>query len=445
MSSLPNSIALPRVAVVGRPNVGKSTLFNRLVGARRAITDPTPGVTRDPVEGECRIAGRRVRLIDTGGYRLDTDGIDTLVSGRSLEVIEQADVGLLMLDVSEVQPEDEDLIALVRAKASRSILVVNKVDNDRRDLDAWNLHTYGFRRVVHVSAEHRRNFAELVRHIAEELAAAPVTGRSVTSEDPGIRLALLGKPNTGKSTLLNALLDEQRAIVSPIPGTTRDVIEGRFLYAGRTISILDTAGIRRKRAVTQTVEYYSVNRAIGSIERADVVLLVVDSTEGITEQDKKIVTQVIKRGKGIVLVFNKWDLMEETPNAFNAVCDRAHFVFPVLSYAPIIAVSAIHKTGLKRVLDTCLRIRRQLDTTIATGPLNRAVRGWTEQHPVPHGGGPRYAVRYITQISSNPVRFLLFVNRSKGFPESWLSYLRNKMRREFGIPDIPFAVELRES
>lgn len=444
--STPETTPLPRVAIVGRPNVGKSTLFNRLAGSRRAITDPTPGVTRDPVEVRSRIAGVNVVLVDTGGYRSDGVEIDRLVTDRSIDSIEAADLVLLTVEVAGLTPEDEELVTVVRASASRTMLVVNKVDSEQLEAAAWNFHALGFSEVVHVSAEHNRHIDVLRRRIAALLEGvdAPKKGASDRRDD-AIHIALLGKPNTGKSTLLNLLTSEERSIVSPVPGTTRDVVEGSFEYKRKRFNVLDTAGIRRKRMIRESVEYYSVNRAIGSIARSDVVLLVVDATEGISDQDKKIATQVIRRGKGIVLVFNKWDLVDAIANAEHAIRDRSRFVFPVLSFAPLVPTSAHAGTGVSKMLDAAIESWRQLQIEVATGPLNRAVGLWADQHPVPHGGGPRYAVRYMTQISSHPLRFVLFVNRTKGFPDSWLSYLRNRMREEFGMTQVPFTIELRES
>jgi GTPase len=441
--SRPDSSA-PTVAIVGRPNVGKSTLFNRLVGSRRAITDPTPGVTRDTVEALCRLGGRLVRLVDTGGYQTEVGEIDALVAKRSLEAIDSADLVMLVLDVIDVTPEDEELAVIVRTRAKRSMLVVNKVDHDSREADAWNLHALGFDPVVHVSAEHKRNFQAIDQAVASMLESVTTVYRA-PGEREEVRIALLGKPNTGKSTLLNRLLGEDRSIVSPIPGTTRDVIEGRFTHKSREFVLLDTAGIRRKRAVHESVEYYSVSRAIASIDRSDVVVLVVDSTEGIADQDKKIATQAVKRGRGIIIALSKWDLAPDIPNTFQAVSDRTRFVFPVVSWAPVVAVSALTGQGIDELLDTAVTVWKELRIRIATGPLNRGLQSWVMQHPVPHGGGPYYSVKYMTQTSANPLKFLLFVNRAKGFPESWLSFAQNRLREEFSLRHVPLSIELRES
>ena len=262
---------------------------------------------------------------------------------------------------------------------------------------------------------------------------------------PGEFVCLMGPSGSGKSTLLNALIGAERAIVSDLPGTTRDVIEGEFLHAGTQFLVLDTAGIRKKGRVSSDVEYYSVNRAIRSIGDSDVALLLVDATEGVTDQDKKIASQIIVKGRGLVIVLSKWDRVKDTPNALQAISDRTRFVFPVLSFAPICAVSALRGHGISAVLNTVKRVRVQLRTRVGTGELNRSLNGWVEQHPLPTGRGPRFQARYMTQISADPIKFLLFVNRVQGFPSSWLSYVRNQVRETYGLDSVPFSIELRRS
>ncbi len=462
----------PIVAVVGRPNVGKSTLFNRLIRKRRAITDPTPGVTRDAVEADWMVEGRRVRLLDTGGYTESSERFDPIVAQRSLEAAFIADVVVLVMDVTMVAPEDESYMEQLAPVRDRVVLAVNKVDNEAREHEAWNFYRYGFADVVPVSAEHGRNvdaLVEVVLRRLEELealeageaaeaatgggadapgeAAAGETGAEgeAGEERQHIRVAVLGQPNTGKSTLVNALTGSDTSLVSELPGTTRDVVEGTFEYRGVAYELLDTAGIRRKQNVTENVEYYSVNRAIGSIAEADVVLLLVDAEKGLSEQDKKIARLIVERGRGLLLVLNKWDLMGGITNALNAVSDRIRFVFPVLSFAPILPVSATEKTGFNKLLDTTYRAYAQLQKRIGTGELNRALATWTELTPPPYVRGRRVKLHYITQVSAHPVVFVLFVSRSRGFPGSYQGYIVNRIREEFGFTDVPVRLDLRES
>lgn len=440
--------------------MGKSTLFNRLIRKRRAITDPTPGVTRDAVEADWTVEGRRVRLLDTGGYTESSERFDPIVAQRSLEAAFIADVIILVMDVTMVAPEDESYMEQLAPVRDRVVLAVNKVDNEAREHEAWNFYRYGFADVVPVSAEHGRNvdaLVEVVLRRLEELEAqeeaeavneadgAEAAGAEAAAEQQHIRVAVLGQPNTGKSTLVNALTGSDTSLVSEIPGTTRDVVEGTFEYRGVAYELLDTAGIRRKQSVTENVEYYSVNRAIGSIAEADIVLLLVDAEKGLSEQDKKIARLIVERGRGLLLVLNKWDLMEGITNALNAVSDRIRFVFPILSFAPIVPVSATEKSGFTKLLDTTYRAYAQLQKRIGTGELNRALASWTELTPPPYVRGKRVKLHYITQVSAHPVVFVLFVSRARGFPGSYQGYIVNRIREEFGFTDVPVRLDLRES
>lgn len=443
---------LPRIAIVGRSNVGKSTLFNRLIGRRKAITSPEAGVTRDFIEARCSIDGRTAILLDTGGFRLQEHGIEALVSRRSLELLEQVDIILLVVDVTSVTPEDEEFIEIARPYADKIILVVNKVDNSRREEESWNLHSLGFRQTVAVSAEHRRNLDTLERAISEMLGSPAPNAQATENEETyanievrdEIGISIIGKPNTGKSTLLNTLMGFERAIVNPEAGTTRDAIEGTFSYKGKTYRICDTGGIRRKRSVDGDVEYYAVNRAIESIGVADIVLLTIDAREGVTDQDKKISSIAVRKGKGILLVFNKWDLMKDIPNSFQAVSDRTRFFFPLLDFAPFLPISALRNTGIEEMLDAVSKVWAQLNIQIPTGRLNAAMHEWIRLKRPPSDGKKIYKARYITQTGTNPVKFLLFANRARGFPKSWVSFVKNRIRSDFGLSAIPISVDIRE-
>ncbi len=434
----------PIVAIVGRPNVGKSTLFNRLIRRRRSITDSTPGVTRDPVGSDCRIGGKAVRLVDTGGFRFDGDQLDSLVAGRALEQVKRAAVILLVMDVDEVTAEDEGFIEVMREHGPRVVVVVNKVDGPEREPDVWNFHAYGFDSVIGVSAEHRRNIDALQDLIASRLPKAEEASPVVERDAPSIRLAILGKPNTGKSTLMNRLTGADHSLVSNKPGTTRDVIEAQFEFRGQRYELVDTAGIRRKSRVEEDLEYYSVNRAIGSIVSSDIVLLVIDSGEGVTDQDKKIASLVIEKGKGLVLVLNKWDTLEKIPNLRNAQEDRVRFLFPILEFAPIVPLSALEGDGVAELMSTLYKVWKQLQRKVETPKINKAMKEWNQHYSPPRDRRNVYRVRYITQISANPVRFLLFVNRKRGFPGGWIQYLINRIRKEFGFQMVPIGIELRE-
>ncbi|MDC7125243.1 MAG: ribosome biogenesis GTPase Der [Spirochaetales bacterium] len=432
----------PVVAIAGRPNVGKSTLFNRIIKSRKAITDPTPGVTRDPVEGVTEINGKEIKFIDTGGYKLDQEALDDLVVARSLEIVKQADLVILMLDLKETTPEDELFIEKMRPFSEKLILAVNKVDGPEKEDQIWNYYSLGFDKVYPVSASHGYGYSELLDAVYDRLKDFEGSEEADdTSSD--INLAILGKPNTGKSTLTNQLTKSKSSIVSDIPGTTRDIVEGYFSYKKKTFKVLDTAGIRRKNKVNENVEYYSVNRAIKSIDDSDVVLLMIDSIEGLSDQDKKIANLIVRKGKGVIIVLNKWDLQEKVPNAFEAVSDRVRFLFPILSFAPIVPLSAMKNEGIGELLDTVIKVHHQLGKRVETSTLNSHLKDWVEENEPPRGKKGRFKIKYMTQVSAEPVKFLIFVNNKKSFPESYLRYILRMIRTDFGFPSIPINMELR--
>ncbi|MCL2193198.1 MAG: ribosome biogenesis GTPase Der [Treponema sp.] len=445
---------LPTVVLAGRPNVGKSTLFNRLLRRRRAITDPTPGVTRDPVEMDGFIEGKPVRLIDTGGFKLDrfgggsrkaanTDTIDDLVLEKTLFTIEKASLIILLLEAGEITSEDEEFIERLRPYQQRLIVVVNKCEGGRREADSWNLLSYGFEKVFMISAEHGDNVGDLTEEIINSLDFSAV--EEANDETRPIRIALLGKPNTGKSTLSNRLTSSNASIVSDIPGTTRDVVEGSFRWKSRDFVLLDTAGIRRRTKITENIEYYSVNRAIKTINEADVIILLIDAQEGLTDQDKKIAALAHDKGCGIIMVLNKWDTMPEVKNMFEAAADRIRYFFGKMEFAPILPLSAKDGTGVDKLLSMVITLYNQLNIQIETGKLNQAVRRWLEEIPPPSGPRTRFNVKYAVQVSTNPVNFVLFTSRIQAVSDSYISYLRNRIRKELGFSYIPVGIKVRPS
>ncbi len=448
----------PTVAIVGRPNVGKSTLFNRLIGRRRAITDPTPGVTRDPVVAETELGALAVRVVDTGGYTTDQDVMARAITAKALSEIDSADVVLLVVDATDLTPADELFLEQLRPYNDRLVLVVNKIDTPERGDLVWDFYRLGLERVVGVSAAHGRGTDELIAEIAKLLPQKagpeepPATGEPPAPDGPDgasgrpttISIAVLGRPNTGKSTLVNRLTGHDGSIVSEIPGTTRDVIEGAFVYDEQSYRILDTAGLRRKARVSENIEYYSVTRAIDTIEDAEVVVLLVDAEQGLSDQDKKIASLVVDRGRGLVIGLNKWDLMPRIGNQFEAVRDKIRFAFPVISFAPIVPLSARSGSGIPKLLEQIGKVHRQLYHRVETGNLNRHLEEWLERTPPPVRGRGRLKVRYMTQVQRFPITFIAFVNRRKGFPQSYVGYLKNQIRADFGLSSIPFRLELRE-
>jgi len=448
---------LPIVVIAGRPNVGKSTLFNRLLRKRKAITDPAPGVTRDPVEADCLIDKKPVRLVDTGGFKLaDMDELDKLVVEKTLQTIKKADLIILLLEAGQITSEDEELIDILRPYRKKLIAAVNKTEGGRLLSDAWNVLTFGFEKVLMISAEHGDNIDELMQEILSRIDFSKVDELPQAASVLPIRIALLGKPNTGKSTLSNRLVGENASIVSAIPGTTRDTIEGSFQWkskscpSGRTFIILDTAGIRRKAKVHENIEYYSVNRAIKTINSADIVILMIDAAEGLSDQDKKIAALAHNKGRGIILALNKWDTIASDKSTggkstFKKMEEKIHFQFGQMEYAPIIPVSALNGTGVDKILNTAVKMYEQLNIQISTSQLNAALEKWLQEYPPPSGPRTRFKIKYAVQKSANPVHIILFASRTKSVSGTYISYLKNKIRKDLGFTHIPVLVEVKSS
>ena len=441
---------LPLVVLAGRPNVGKSTLFNRLMQRRLAIVDPTPGVTRDPVEGTAIINGNPVHLVDTGGYKLQRnigtmeDVLDDLVVERSLEMIEKADIVILILEAGKITGEDEEFIKKMRPHWEKLIAVVNKAEGGRNESASWNYAQFGFKELFFISAEHGDNIGSLQKRLTERCDFSNV--KEVKREELPIRIAIVGKPNTGKSTLTNRLTHENLSIVSDYAGTTRDTVEGEFEYRNRKFEVLDTAGIRRKAKVHENVEYYSVNRAIKTLDRCDIVFLMIDSNEGLSEQDKKICSLAFERGRGIIFVLNKWDTQEsQDKKAFKKRKEWINIMFGQMEFAPIVPLSALEGKGIKDLLDEAIQMHGQLFHKVDTAALNMALKDWLFKYPPPASRTAHFKIRYMTQKSTNPVSFLIFATRPEVVPETYMTYLKNRVREDLGFDKIPVQFEIKAS
>lgn len=437
-----------KIVILGRPNVGKSTLFNRIFGKRRAITDSMPGVTRDALEENCFFAGIPITLIDTGGIKAELeDEFDSLVANRSLKAMDKGDIILFLLEIGIFTAEDKMLVDKLRNYSEKVILVVNKSDTPEKDYLASEHYSLGLGEPIPISAAHGRNIDILYDSLKSRLKGIVSTKGEVNieeEEDAPLTISLLGKPNVGKSTLANRLTGETGSLVSEIAGTTRDTVIGELEYKSRRMKIIDTAGIRRKAKVSEDVEYYAVNRAIRAILEADVTLLLIDANEGLSEQDKKIAFQVVKKGRTIVMVLNKWDEEQPSPQILKKAINRIRFQFPILDWAPLLPISALKGYGISKLLDLIFTVDSQQRTRVDTSELNRAVREWVSLTPPPMRKGKMFKVKYVTQISTKPVRFVAFVNRKKEFPDSYRRFLMNKIRRGFGFDLIPVELILRE-
>jgi GTP-binding protein len=439
---------LPLVVIAGRPNVGKSTLFNRFLHRRRAITDPTPGVTRDPIEEKAFILDHPVRLMDTGGFKLDREFgtmeavMDELVVSKTIEMLKKADLIVLLLEAGSITGEDEEFIALLRPYWDKVVGAVNKTEGGRNEQEAWNFMQFGFKNLHLISAEHGDGITEFAESLVKNIDFSKV---EEGEEEKVIKISIIGKPNTGKSTLSNRLTHTNSSIVSDYAGTTRDVVEGYFDYNNTHFQVLDTAGIRRKARVKEDIEYYSVNRAIKTLDRANLVFYMIDAQEGLTEQDKKVIGLAHERGRGIIFVLNKWDTQDQERKTIKKAEENIRIMFAHMSYAPIICISALEGKGIKLLLNTALELYEQLTRKIETGPLNVALKDWVTAYPPPASRTASFKIKYMVQTDVNPATFLIFASRPEVVPQSYVSYLKNKIRSDLGFDKIPVLLELKAS
>ena len=368
--------------------------------------------------------------------------MDELVVEKSLSVIRRADLILLLLEAGKITGEDEEFIHLLRPYWNKVVVAVNKCEGGSGENVSWNYLQFGFNELLFVSADHGDHITELADAITSRLDFSKV---QEGVEEPAIKIAIVGKPNTGKSTLSNRLTNTQNSIVSDYAGTTRDVVEGSFTWGKRKFEVLDTAGIRRKAKVKQNVEYYSVNRAIKTLDECDVVFLMIDAEQGLADQDKKICSLAYERGRGIIFVLNKWDLKEQTKKVYKDTVDYIQYMFGQMQFAPILRLSALNGDGIKELMETTIRLYRQLTTKIETSALNKALDDWLFRYPPPASKAIHFKIRYMTQTSTNPVAFRIFATSPDNVPESYVTYLKNRIREDLGFDQIPVILEMKSS
>ncbi|MDE2950667.1 MAG: ribosome biogenesis GTPase Der [Chloroflexota bacterium] len=448
----------PIVALVGRPNVGKSTLFNRLVGERMAVTHEIPGTTRDRLHGESFWNGITFQVIDTGGIEVyqpsGSRDQSPLAEGSAAfveAIIEQAmiaiagaDLIIMVVDAQYGVTAADEAIAEILRRSDRPILVAaNKIDDQRRAQDVYDFYSLGLSVVEGISAIHGYGVGDLLDEVALQLRARSPDDEGEEAEDEQLKIAVVGRPNAGKSTLVNKLIGEDRVIVSEVAGTTRDAIDTEIAWYGETITLIDTAGIRRRGRVEAGVEKYSVIRAMKAISRADLALLVIDASLGVTEQDEHIAGYVIEEYKSLVIVVNKWDAVDKdayTMNAFiDNIRDRLHFV----SYAPIIFISALGGQRLHQVLEVANRVWEARFLRIPTADVNRLLRDAIEKHP-PHGKGTkRLKFFYASQVRTDPPLFLFHVNDPSQVHFTYKRYLENQFRQAYEFEGTPLRMSFR--
>ena len=438
---------LPSVLIIGKPNVGKSTLFNRLLHKRRSITEPTECVTREPIEEVAMLEDKPVLLIDSAGFlphipKTKISIIDEIAREKTLKAIEEADKLLLLLDATSFTHQDEEFIELLRPHSCKLIVAVNKTEGGRYKNEAYNLLEKGFKDIIFISAEHGENIAELIASILQGLDFSKVKLESVAKQ---IKISIVGKPNTGKSTLSNYLTKSDASIVTDIAGTTRDVIEGSFSHKGYRFLLQDTAGIRKKASVKENIEYYAVKRALASIEKADVVFHLIDVNEGLSEQDKKISFAATDKGVPVIFVLNKCDTIENTKKIKRENAKNIQTMFGKMSYAPIISISAMTGDGVNELLNMAITLNTQLNRKIETSALNIALKDWLTKSPPPSKPNMSFKLRYLVQKSTHPVEFLVFANKPKMVSESYLRYLQNSIRRDLGFSSIPILLSVKPS
>lgn len=432
---------LPVVSIVGRPNVGKSTIFNRLIGERKAIVHDFSGVTRDRHYGQSFWGGREFNVIDTGGYVPDDP--DVMLKGVREQVhlaIDESDVILFAVDVETgITDLDKAIADILRRQDKPVLVVVNKADNERRGWQAAEFYGIGFDRIHAISAVNGTGTGDLMDEIVELLPeSAPVEESKVP------KLAIVGRPNVGKSSLVNALLNQERSIVTDIAGTTRDSINSTLVFGDREYTLVDTAGLRRKTKVQENIEFYSTIRTHKAIQECDVAILLIDATLGFEAQDIRILVEAEKFNKGIVLVVNKWDLIEKETNTFKEYQDAIYQKIPDMKYVPILSISALTKQRIHKILDVADMVIENRSRKISTSHLNTFLEGILKERPVPVARGTQLKIKYATQVKTSPPVFAFFMNKPQELPANYRRFIENRLRDSFDYTGVPITMVFKE-
>ena len=437
-------MSYPVIAIVGRPNVGKSTFFNRLLNQKKSIVDATEGITRDRIYGKVDWVGHSMTFVDTGGYiPEDLDIFNSAVREQAQEAISEADLILFMVDgKQDPTSSDKTLAQFVRQSGKKSIMVVNKCDDLDTNKQIHGFFELGIDPILPVSALNGRLTGDLLDSILGQLNLKEA---KITEElDGGMSLAIVGMPNVGKSSLTNALLQKKQSIVTPIAGTTRDSIDSYLKYYGKTITLVDTAGLRKKSKVSDNIEFYSTVRAQRSILNCDVALVLIDAEKGFTKQDKTIMEEVITKGKGLVIIVNKWDLIKKETQTMKNFSDEIEYQFKALSHYPILYISALTKQRVSKVLGVAKGVFELRKKSIKTSILNKFLQKTIRLQSPPATHGKVINLNYMIQVSTGPHLFVIYTNYPKLVPTGYKRFIENQLREEFDLLGIPIRISFRK-
>lgn len=439
-----SSPAAAIVALIGRPNVGKSTLFNRMTRSRKAIVDPTPGVTRDRHYDRVEWKERSFILVDTGG--IDERGGDVMagsIRNQALAAVEEADVILLLLDAKQgLVPADYEVVELLRRVQKKILFVVNKIDGPEQEQElVLPFYELGVEPLWVVSAEHNYGFATLMDGLVEQL---PAEAAPLQLPDQTVRVAFLGRPNVGKSSMINRIIGAERMVVSPVSGTTRDSVDTLLSHKDRHYLLIDTAGIRRKGKTTEKLEKFSILKALSALERCDIAVVMLDAEEGLTEQDTKIIGYTQEQGRALILLINKWDLVADDRKRQQQILEEIGRAVPFVGFAPLLTVSALSGYGFKRLFPAIGAVYRQFTATFPTAALNRLLSDAVAHHSPPIYKNKRLKFYYTTQLSSRPPTFVVMTNSSKGVHFSYQRYLVNRYREGLGLDRVPLRLIFKD-
>ena len=426
------------VCLIGKPNVGKSSIFNRLIKEKKAIIMDTPGITRDRIYGVVDYNNKRFSLIDTGGISLGTDDFDKDILAQAQLAIDEADIILFVVDgLSDLDASDLHIKEMLHKANKKVIVVVNKLDNNKRQDYLYNFYELGFSEVIGVSAEHNLGFDTLLETICADIK------EEVVEEDNSLKFCIIGRPNVGKSSLINALLNESRAIVSDIAGTTRDAIDTKFKYNHEEFTVIDTAGMRKKGRIYESVEKYSLIRSLKAIERSDVCVVVIDASTGIIEHDKHIISYAIEAGKGIVIAVNKWDTVKNPDGAIKDWKELIKYEFQFVPYVKVVFLSALTKRRINTLMPEVISAYENNKKEVKTSVLNNIIMEAVSIHIPPSYKGKRLKIYFVSQTDSKPPKFTFQVNDKKLVHFSYERYLENQLRENIDLTGTPIILQFK--